>query len=176
MSFDNQHNLNRILNAISKYGFVDTTWGNDAMPSISLHDCNDEPIMRIWVDWLNPERSEFENQRADGSCKIYQVSHGEGSIFETDSVEEIIEYVESYRTVHDLESAKQWLIDLDNAGRLWHMDEDPSDCLRHHYTIGSKVNLWKKVMSRLKINQEAACDVDWEEFEDIHGFCLHLTR
>jgi hypothetical protein len=62
--FDNTAAFNFILENLKKFGFQDSTWGNDECASLSLLNKNGDPVIKIWIDWhsskLRNNRKEFQ--------------------------------------------------------------------------------------------------------------------
>ena len=54
-NYDNREEFDRLLNTLSGWGFVDSSWGNDCFPSISfLGDATNYFHIRIWVAHQDP--------------------------------------------------------------------------------------------------------------------------
>lgn len=70
--FDNQELFDAIFNVASLNGFDDVSWHNDAMPSMQrIFEYEKKPpvTVKIWVDWKNPNYSDFADQRISGKWK-----------------------------------------------------------------------------------------------------------
>lgn len=51
-------------------GFEDTSWANNSAPSFQ----NDEMRISVWIDFANPEQSEWSEDRASGGMKRFAVN------------------------------------------------------------------------------------------------------
>lgn len=61
--FDNVEFFVALLDKLEPLGFEDTSWKNDANPSISWYPFPDGECdaVRVWVEYKNPEMREFEH-------------------------------------------------------------------------------------------------------------------
>lgn len=59
--FDNLDAFNTLAKILAPLGFVDTSWHNDASPSLSLPNDEGEAIFRVMVDYADTPKREFEN-------------------------------------------------------------------------------------------------------------------
>lgn len=60
--FDNLEAFREIEGELAPYDFIDLSWGNDVCPSIAMLDPQGEDVVvRIWVDYKNPDLREFGN-------------------------------------------------------------------------------------------------------------------
>jgi len=65
--FDNGEAFEKILNALSKYGWRDNSWNDNPMPCI----INKSRNLIIWVDYKDPKKGEFAEERKAGSTKQF---------------------------------------------------------------------------------------------------------
>lgn len=76
-------------------GFEDDSWGNDTMPS--MFDAARR--LKLFVDYKNPERSEYPDARISGELKRYQLQlmsdDGDylGDLCVTDSLDEVLDAI-----------------------------------------------------------------------------------
>ena len=100
--FDNGTAFDTILAAVSTYGFKDHSWHNDAMPCILMEHDNGFQLI-IWVDFKDPTKAEFVEQRQDGTVKQFMFGerdeHGEYTEeWQYDDVNALIAHVEKVMT------------------------------------------------------------------------------
>ena len=100
--FDNGTAFDTILAAVSTYGFKDHSWHNDAMPCILAEQDNGFHLI-IWVDFKDPNKAEFVDQRKDGTFKqfIFGERDEDGEYTEEwqyDDVNALIAHVEKVMT------------------------------------------------------------------------------
>jgi hypothetical protein len=84
-AFDNVDAFTTILEAFAPLGFVDTSWSNDVCPSIGLFtEDGDETIYRIWIDYRDPSKREFEG------LTTFTMTSEENTIVASDDLERFI--------------------------------------------------------------------------------------
>ena len=81
--------MNVTFKTLEDNGWTDISWGNDAMPSLTLTDGEDEPVWKIWVDY------DDLSDREDPEAKQFTITlHGE-ELFATDEPALILEYAKA---------------------------------------------------------------------------------
>ena len=85
-NFDNYKSFDSIFNVLKNHGFKDSSWHNDAMPSMTFEYGNNFELI-IWVDFKDPEKSDFFDLRRDGVFKEF---------FFGERNSETYEYLEEY--------------------------------------------------------------------------------
>lgn len=84
-AFDNLAAFATILEAFAPLGFVDTSWSNDVCPSIGLFtEDGDETIYRIWIDFADPSKREFEG------LTTFTMTSDENTVVASDDLERFI--------------------------------------------------------------------------------------
>ena len=84
-AFDNLAAFNTILEAFAPFGFVDTSWSNDVSPSVGLFtEDGDETIYRIWIDFADPSKREFEG------LTTFTMTSDENTVVASDDLERFI--------------------------------------------------------------------------------------
>jgi len=68
--FDNFESFDKIFSVLKNYGFVDSSWHNDAMPSMTFEYGNNYELV-IWVDFKDPDKSDFFELRKEGVFKEF---------------------------------------------------------------------------------------------------------
>lgn len=96
--FDNGEAFEKLLNALSEYGWRDNSWHNDSKPCIIFNEKDEFPLI-IWVDYKDPKKSEFAEERKAGSAKQFMFCERseDGDYLEEwhyDDVNRLIAYVE----------------------------------------------------------------------------------
>jgi hypothetical protein len=89
--FDNGENFAKVLAALQPLGFEDSTWVNDACPSVTKMDALEfDSVMIVYVDYADPE------QRENGSLAHEFAAYvtAAGTSHEFDSADELIAFVQ----------------------------------------------------------------------------------
>lgn len=69
LDFDNLELFQAIYGVASLNGFEDISWHNDAMPCmqrIFQYEKKPNITVKIWIDWKNPNYSDFVERRLSG--------------------------------------------------------------------------------------------------------------
>ena len=79
-------------------GFTDSSWHNDACPSLMRHIDKTGTFIQIFCDYKNKEESDFADLEADAYRRYnMMLANGEAdwsiALFESNSWEEILEYL-----------------------------------------------------------------------------------
>ena len=185
--YDNAPLFDAILARLAPFGFVDSSYGNDACPSMT-RELKSDKFISVFVDYVhgtehnlapdaprvyllepdapNPDRGAFMDVEsatcaALGLARVHQPGAAGMSL-------DFGGLGMTYRR------ACEFLRDLNSAGLLWHMDDSPQG-LGHRDDSGDWVDLFSpEQCERLAAAQLAACAFTYGRFEDIHGYCLHV--
>jgi len=88
--FDNGDAIDKMLEQLKPHGFDDESWHNDTCPCI-IKEISEDNRIQIFVDYKDPQKSEYPEDRESGSMKIFGVYSGECEIsFETDSFDDAV--------------------------------------------------------------------------------------
>jgi hypothetical protein len=81
-------------------GFVDSSWHNDACPSISK-DLGDESRLTVYVDWKNKEMSDFADLMGDDYKRFAVMLSINGdcgeTIFQSNNWDDIVYMVSNFK-------------------------------------------------------------------------------
>lgn len=87
--FDNMDLFQAIFGVASINGFDDVSWHNDAMPCMERvfqFETKPNVSVRIWIDWKNPNYSDFAELRGSGEWKqiaIIELNDHDDVMFES---------------------------------------------------------------------------------------------
>lgn len=91
--FDNGDVFEKLLWALKPYGFDDNSWRNDTCPTIGKKKDN-EDFIQIFVDFKDPNLSEYPECRSEGRMKVFSVYSDTDTIeIETDSLQDALKKV-----------------------------------------------------------------------------------
>lgn len=83
----------QVLELIDEGLAEDMSWHNDTMPCFGLVDEDGEPIVRIWVDHIDPELREYGSD-----SKRFRVDYmPEEADAEMELTDDVVEAVEAYK-------------------------------------------------------------------------------
>lgn len=97
--------FDKALSALEPLKFTDTTWHNDACPSISLVTEDGEDLIRLWIDYPDPADRELGD-----TLSMFCVVAPDGSELSSDDVESAIKDV--HRVMSEM-FAKEYLDHLE---------------------------------------------------------------
>ena len=87
--FDNMDLFHAIFGVASINGFDDVSWHNDAMPCMERvfqYEKKPNVTVKIWIDWQNPNYSDFAEFRESGQWKqiaIVELNERDDVMFES---------------------------------------------------------------------------------------------
>lgn len=92
--YDNTETFDEAFKVLQPKGFVDSTWTNDACPSMCLMNHSDTaPVCTLYIDYANPLSRESQHQSE--YAVVWHGQNGDADMWTShDTLVEVIDHIE----------------------------------------------------------------------------------